>query len=277
MPLMPWKPVAVAVMAMSALAQTPAPDALARARAAYHAGKFDAAITAATEAQQVPALSNAAAVVLGRAHLERFRQSASPQDLEQARDALHRVVPAQLAPADYVEYLVGLGVALYFDGCTDGCFSAAAELFDRALARAEAGEARERVLEWWAGALDRQAQFGPEAERAPTYRRIRERADAELSRDDASAAAWYWLAAAARGAGELERAWGAAIAGWVRARSLGPRGEALRADLDRFVTQALLPERARQLSPDADPRPTLAQLVEQWEEIKKKYPDEGQR
>jgi hypothetical protein len=57
----------------------------------------------------------------------------------------------------------------------------------------------------------------------------------------------------------------------VRARGFGARGDALRADLDRLVTLVLLPERARQSSPDADPRPALAQLTGQWEEIKKKY------
>ena len=45
---------------------------------------------------------------------------------------------------------------------------------------------------------------------------------AELATDGGSAPASYWLAVAARGTGDLERAWQAAIAGWVRA-SLAPR------------------------------------------------------
>lgn len=258
-------------MALATLGQTQAPDALARARLAYNAGQFDEAIAAATDALRVPSQASAAAVVLGRAHLERFRHDATPADLEQARAALSLVVPDRLAPRDHVDFLVGMGVSLYLDGCIDGCFSAAAEMFDLALARAEPGADRERVFEWWAGALDHQAQTGPETDHGVIYRRILQRAEAELMRDDRSASACYWLAAAARGTGDLERAWGAAIAGWVRARNFGARGNALRADLDRFVTQVLLPERAHELSPDADPRPTLALLTQQWEEIKKKY------
>ena len=266
-----WKPLAVALMAVAVMGQAPAPDALGRARLAYNAGKFDEAITAATDALRAPALANAAAVVLGRANLERYRQSSTPADLEQARAALRLVVPDQLTPRDHLEFLIGLGLSLYLDGCTDGCFSGAAEMFALALARADDAADRERVFEWWAGALDRQAQFGPESDRGVIYRRMLDRADAELASNDRSAAASYWLPAAARGVGDLERAWGAAIAGWVRARGLGAPGDALRADLDRFVTHVLLPERARQLSADADARPALARLTEQWEEIKKKY------
>ncbi len=270
MPVTPWKPFVVAVMALAVMGQTPAPDALGRARLAYNAGKFDEAITAATDALREPALANAAAVVLGRASLERYRQSSTPADLERAREALRLVVSDQLTPRDRVDFLVGLGLSFYLDGC-DGCLSAAAEMFDRALARAEPGADRDRVFEWWASALDHQAQFGAETERVLIYRRLLDRTEAELSREDPSASASYWLVAAARGAGDFERAWGAAIAGWVRARSLGARGDTLRADLDRLVTQVLLPERARQLSPDADPRPALAGLLAQWADLKKKY------
>jgi hypothetical protein len=144
-------------------------------------------------------------------------------------------------------------------------------MFGLALVGADQPAERERIFEWWAGALDKQAQYGGETDRGPTYRRILDGADRELANHPLSASATYWVAAAARGAGELERAWGAAIAGWVRARGLGSRGDHLRADLDRFVTQVLLPERALQQSPDADPRPALALLVGQWEEVKKKY------
>jgi tetratricopeptide (TPR) repeat protein len=261
----------IPILAVALLGQAATPDALGRARLAYNAGKFDEAISAAKEALEVPALANAAAVVLARADLERFRQSSNPEDLDNARAALKLVVPDRLTPRDHQEFLVALGLSLYLDGCTDGCFSAAAEFFDRALARADPDGDRERLFEWWAGALDRQAQFGPDEERVAVYRRILGRAEAELARDDRSVPANYWLAAAARGTGDLERAWGAAIAAWVRARDLGPRGDVLRGDLDRFVTLALLPERARQLAADADPRPALEQMLAQWDEIKKKY------
>jgi hypothetical protein len=248
-------------------------DALARARQAYNDRQFDQAIAAAEEAGRLAATANAAAVVLGRAHLERYRQSSGAADLDAARAAFSRVRPADLAPRDHVEFLVGLGVSLFVDGCTDGCFSAAAEFFRLALSRVTAPETgdREAVFEWWAGALDRQAQFGPDEDRALIYRRVLERADAELASRPESASASYWLAASARGAGDFERAWGAAIAGWVRARHLGPRGDTLRADLDRLVARVLLPERAKHLAPNIDARPLLALLQQQWEEIKRKW------
>jgi hypothetical protein len=77
--------------------------------------------------------------------------------------------------------------------------------------------------------------------------------------------------AAARGTGDLERAWGAAVAAWLRAGFFGADGASLRADLDRFVTEVLLPERAAQLAPSADPRPTLAQLHTGWQTFKERW------
>ena len=267
--------------ATAAMEQAAQPDALTRARIAYNDRLFDQAITAAEEAMRTPASANAAAVVLGRALLERYRQSAdqSPDstDLDRARAVLARVRPAELAPRDHVEFLLGLGVSLFVDGCTGGCFSAAAEFFQLALARVTSPEtgSREAIFEWWAGALDRQAQLAPDEERERIDRRMLERADAELAARPDSASASYWVAAAARGAGDFERAWGAAIAAWVRARYLGPSGDTLRTDLDRLVTQVLLPERAKHLSPGADARPMLALLLRQWTEIKGKYRDKG--
>jgi hypothetical protein len=74
---------------------------------------------------------------------------------------------------------------------------------------------------------------------------------------------------AARGAGDLERAWDAAIAGWVRA-SLNPESAStLRTDIDRFVTQALVADRARQRPREAgDP---AAALRAEWELIKSQW------
>src|SRR5205823_4453982 len=81
----------------------------------------------------------------------------------------------------------------------------------------------------------------------------RERVLAELSGRPTSAAAVYWLSAAAHGQGDLQGAWNAAQAGWVRAALAADRGVRLRADLERLVLRALIPERARALgqSPDA--------------------------
>ena len=85
----------------------------------------------------------------------------------------------------------------------------------------------------------------------PIDARIVERMRSELALDPGSSPASYWLAAAARGTGYLDRAWQAAIAGWVRASLARDRGAALRADLDRLATEAIIPERA---SPPPDPR-----------------------
>jgi len=263
--------VGMAAIVVATMGQVQAPDSLALARQAYNGGKFDDAIAAATEALKTTTLANAAAVVLARAHLERYRLTAAVADLDQARSVLRLVTADQLAPRDRVEFLLALGVSLYVEGCESGCFSAAAEMFRLALAGAESSDDRERVFEWWAASLDRQARAGHEIERLAIYRRIVEGAEAELAREHQSASASFWLPVAARGTGELERAWGASIAAWIRARGLGRRGEVLRTDLDRFVTQILLPERARQQSPDIDARPALELLKQQWEEMKKKY------
>ena len=67
----------------------------------------------------------------------------------------------------------------------------------------------------------------------------------ELAADSASAPAAYWLAAAARGTGNLDRALNAAMAGWVTAPLGRDHGAALRADLDRLMVQGIIPDRAR--------------------------------
>jgi hypothetical protein len=250
-------------------------DALAHARLAYNQHRFDDAIAAAAEAGKSPELADSAAVVLARALLERYHASDTEHretgDLDRAREALKGVDAAKLSASDHVEFLVGLGESLFFDQSPR--YSAAAEMFESALARAETSPntARETLLEWWAEALDREAQSVPEADRKPLYARILRRAESELARDPQSSVAVYWIAAASRGAEDLERAWGAAIAGWIRAGSLGPRGVTLRDDLDRLVVNVILPERARQLAPGGDAQSAFTILKAQWEEIKKKW------
>ena len=73
--------------------------------------------------------------------------------------------------------------------------------------------AHERVLDWWATALDRQAQNRPSAERQELYARLGARMAAEIAKDAGSQPAAYWLAAAARGAGDFDRALNEATAG----------------------------------------------------------------
>jgi hypothetical protein len=75
---------------------------------------------------------------------------------------------------------------------------------------------------------------------------------------------------ALRGSGDIERAWHVAVAGWVRS-TLSPEttGE-LRADLDRLVMQALIPERSRLMSV-RDPLEAVAALRAEWELVKEQW------
>ncbi|HYN06919.1 MAG TPA: hypothetical protein VES67_05980 [Vicinamibacterales bacterium] len=254
-----------------AVAQTPPPDALTRARQAYNERRFEDAISAAAEAGKVAGRSDAARLVTARALLERYRDAAAPNeaDLVEARRLLKDIDRSKLAARDFIEHQVGLGEALYLENS----YAAAAEFFATALARVALTEpeTRDLVFEWWATALDHQAQFGPQADRRLLYTRILERSEEELARRDTSAVASYWLAAAAQGMDDLERAWGAAQAGWIRAGQLGQRGAQLRTDLDRLVRQVILPERARRLRLEGDPRTALALYLTEWEDLKKKW------
>jgi hypothetical protein len=264
----------ISLAVLASLGQTPQPDPLLRARAFYNQQEWDKAIEAAALARQQPDGSPAAVVVLARAHLERYRVLAQQSDLDAARQALKEVEPDLLTPADHVELLVGLGLSLYLDDRGER-HAAAAELFAAALDRvtvvAEGDQRRERILEWWCGALDRQAQTDPASARFLIYARIMDRIEQELARDDRSTVALYWKVAAARGMGDLARAWGAAEAAWIRARYLGPHGADLRADLDQLVVEVILPERAQMLAPDGDPRAMLAELAQRWAAFKSRW------
>jgi hypothetical protein len=235
--------------------------ALARARALYNAADYDGAIESAAIARAQPGSADAAALVSARSHLQRFRQRSDPSDLTAARDALASVRLAALSPRDQVDQLVGLGQSLYFADS----YGPAAEIFETALGRGMLLGHRDRLLllDWWASALDREAQGRPQDRRAPTYQRIASRMEDELLLDPGSAPANYWLAAASRGAGDLDRAWDVAVAGWVRAKLSPESTVALRADLERLVTQALIPERTRS-KPPRDPGTEWAEVKQQW-------------
>jgi hypothetical protein len=266
----------MAPLAAQQAPQTPPPDPLLRARQLYNADKFDEAIAAAAEARLVPALANTASVIYARARLERYRQQPNPEDLTEAREALKRVDPSQLFYQDRIEFLIGQGVAVYLEGEADKLpdrYGAAADFFDAAMAHGDGldSAARDRLFQWWALSLDRQAQFGPDTDKKATYQRIVQRADLERAGYD-GASAMYWQVSASCSAGDLERAWNGAISAWVRAASLGPRGVTLRADLDRLMNDVVVPERAKGLTaPGGDARPTLETLKAQWAEHKKRW------
>jgi hypothetical protein len=249
---------------LPALADAAEPAGLAKARALYTAGSFDEAIAAATPVRQQPQWADAAALVIARSHLERFRQRSDPTDLTTARTLLTGVRPPLLTPRDQLDLLVGLGQALYLAES----FGPAAEIFDNALGHSTNVSPRERLLllDWWATAVDREAQTRLPDRRPPLFSRIVARMEEELRREPGSRVANYWLVAAARGGGDVDRAWDAAIAAWVRA-GLSSDGNVLRSDLDRLVTTALITERSRQRPPREQADAQVA-LRAEWEAVK---------
>src|SRR4029453_9307067 len=68
-----------------------AADPIAEARRLYNLGAYDGALKMATGGLAVQGRADEARVVLGRIHLERFRQTAHPDDLAEARAALKGV------------------------------------------------------------------------------------------------------------------------------------------------------------------------------------------
>lgn len=244
--------------------------ALLEARRLYNMGRYDDAVAAAEQAREVPAQRPAALLIEGRAELERFRQTADATQLVRGREALRAIDASSLEPRDRAELAVGLGLALYLDQA----YRPAALLFESALDQALVlgPGARDQVLDWWASAIDRQAQTRPDEERLALYRRLHDEMVDELQRDPGAGAASYWVAAATRAMGELDVAYEEAMAGWVRALLTRDRGASLRPDLDRLVIQGIIPERARrQQGPDEDLEQAIARLAGEWERFKEHW------
>ena len=242
-----------------------APDALGEARRLYNLADYDGAERAAREALRIGTSIDSANVVLGRILLERFRRSADPADLAAAREALRVVNPTQLDARDRVELGLGWAEALFLEDR----FGAAGESFEALIESTHVlgTAARERVLDWWATAIDRQAQLKPPTDRSALYQRIIDRMTNELTADPGSIPASYWIAAAARGCGDLDRAWNAALAAWVRAPLTRDRGVTLRGDLDRLMIHAIAPERAARVS-RSDSKLALNDMLGEWETFK---------
>jgi hypothetical protein len=255
-----------AVAALVAAISVPlrgADDPLARARLLYNQGQFEAAINAAEQARLFPARADAADLVAARAYLERFRASEGGDDLVNARERLRRIDPQRFPARERAEYIVGLGEALFFEGA----FGASADVLDPIVRSHDllTGDARERVLDWWASALDRDAKPRPEIDRQGVYQRIRMRMEDELATRPGSGTAAYWLSAAARSQGDVQAAWDAAMAAWVRAPLLADRGVQLRTDIDTLVTRAIIPDRAKATAQ------TPESLRLQWEQFKARW------
>jgi len=251
------------LMAAPAICAADGPDLLAEARQLYNRHQFDAALIAADQAHLTPAVADLADLIAARAYLERFRESAASADLVSARERLRRLNPQRFDSMERTEFIVGLGEALFFEGS----YGPAADVFETVVDSAALlpEDSRERVLDWWAIAVDRDAWPRPEFARGSAYLRIRTRMRDELTSRPGSATAVYWLAAAARADGDLQTAWDAAEAGWVRASLTVDGGEGLRADLDRLMLTAIVPERARMLGQPVE------NLRLDWEKFKERW------
>jgi hypothetical protein len=269
------RPYVVAVLLLTIAGPVVAADPLAEARRLYNLGQYESAERLAREAAAIPSRADAARVVLGRIQLERFRQSADQRDLNMARESLRMVDTAPLDAAERVELTIGLAEALYFEER----YGAAAQLFESVRQRSSllGTPAHERVLDWWATSVDRQAQTRQPEERPALYARVLQRMTEEIAEYPGSTAAGYWLAAASRASGDVEQAWHAALAGWLRATLADDRGAALRADLDRLVMQAIIPERAsKAVKVDTPARADLvkeaqAAMTTEWDTFKKAW------
>ncbi len=261
----------VCLLAVLTLTAVPAQasDRVADARRLYNQELYELAIKAASESRDAGHAVDEASLIIARAQLERFRQTRDSANLAAARDALRALDTTRLSPKAHAEFTLALGEWLFLDDK----FGAAAELFDAAAADVDdlGPEARDRALDWWATAVDRHAQTDP-THRAALYRRIIERMESELRKHAGSAAAGYWLPAAARSLGDVDRAWHAAVAGYLRARITPDRGAALRADLDRLVLTAIIPERAKQAGLSEDEQKlAIDAMTTEWEQLKEQW------
>src|SRR5215213_4274021 len=187
-------------------------DPLAPARTHYNDGRFEDAITAAQAVEGL--VGSPATLIIGRAGLERFRTTADPAQLTAARTALSHVDVVRLSERDRLDLVVGLGEALFFDEH----YQAAADLFESILddVAALGPGPRDQLLDWWATSVDRHVRGMAPEKRAEAFDRLVVRMESELRKDPTSAAAAYWVAAASFARGNVERAWDAAVAGWVR-------------------------------------------------------------
>ena len=246
---------------------------LARARAFYNEGHFDEAISAATNAGRRPASAASATLIIARSRLERFRRLGDPQDLATARTELVSLNPRTLAPQEAIDWQIGVGTALFLENQ----IGPASEMFNSILQVARtllSATEYDKLLEWWGATLSRLAEGMTGDGRRHAYARLHAVTKLELDRNPLSRPATYWTVVSSRGTGDLEAAWGAAVAGWIRAGDEKDSGP-LRADLERFVTQTLIPERAQaRTGQRLDAKNTLGEIAvlnEEWRSVTGKW------
>ena len=159
-----------------------------------------------------------------------------------ARSAPARCSSASLSPRDQVDLLIGLGQALYF-GEVYGAGRGSLRHGAREGHAAERARSDRCCSTGGPPRSTARRSCGPSIAARRSTQRIGERMDRELHDDPSNARRQLLAVIAARGAGDLDLAWSAAISGWVRSTLNPATTEQLRADLDRVVGQALIPER----------------------------------
>ena len=253
-----------------------AQNGLAEARRLYNAGLFDQAIAAAQNSSESSRLRSATAVIVARSRLERFRTLQDPQELDRARADLAAVNPMQLGPQERMEWQMGLGEALLLDNQPGPASEILSTLVPSTRPRLTSVE-NEKLLEWLAVSVSRFAQTLSGGARNEQYHHLLTTLAAILQSEPTSRAANYWSVVASRGAGDLEAAWNIAMAGWVRAGSHQASG-ALRNDLDQFVTQTLIPERAQAKTGQRLDAPAtiaeIAAMTEEWRDFTRRWSEE---
>ena len=121
------------------------------ARELYNAGRVDEAAEQA-EADWVATASAEAGLVLARAKLDRFSRLESGSDLSDARQLLDRIDVTTLLPAQKLDWEVGVATGLFLAGRAGPSGVMFERLLDHPLLE---GAERDRVLNWWATAVDR--------------------------------------------------------------------------------------------------------------------------
>jgi hypothetical protein len=268
--------VAVWVWALLCPGAAAAQNDLKRARTLYNSGQFDEAIEAATALRNKPDLEPSATLIIARSHLERFRRLGDPKELATARQELRSLNPRSLAPQEAIEWQIGLGAALFLDEQA----GPAAEIFKAVIPSVRARLTQpefEKLLEWWGSTMSRLAESLPGDARKQAYERFRSEVRLELERDPLSAPATYWIVVSSRGAGDFDGAWNAAVAGWIRAGGQ-PDGRQRRSELEVFVMQTLIPERAQSRSGQRlDAKATMTEIAalnEEWRAVTTRWSGE---
>ena len=258
--------VALWVLALLCPAPAAAQSDLKRARALYNSGQFDEAIAAATALRSRPDVAPSATLIIARSRLERFRRVGDPQELVTARQELISLNPRSLAAQEAIEWQIGLGMALFLEDHAGPASEVFRAVIPSARARLTPPEL-EKLLEWWGSTMARLAESFAGDARKQAYETFRSEVRLELERNPLSHPATYWMVVASRGAGDFDGAWSAAIAGWIRA-GRQPDGGQLRSELEVFVMQTLIPERAQSRTGQRlDAKPTIAEigaLNEEW-------------